>query len=106
MPHKPSTFHLETVQVNKLLKTDGRVVVYGMIANPKINFPMREVLKHHHPIDLKDATAFMAEHWIVPVVSHVSQGLEAAGDGFSLLQRGEQFGKIILTPSSCIGSVR
>ncbi|KAI6029585.1 chaperonin 10-like protein, partial [Pisolithus microcarpus] len=92
------------VQVNRILKPGGRVVVYGMTANPKISFTMREVLKHHRLIgtlrsgptmgsleDLKDATAFIAERQIVPVVSHVLHGLEAAEDGFSLLRRGEQF---------------
>ncbi|KAI6148520.1 hypothetical protein BKA82DRAFT_12015 [Pisolithus tinctorius] len=92
------------VQVNKLLKPGGRVVVYGMTANPKISFTMREVLKHHRLIgstmgslkDIKDATTFMDKHRIVPVVSQVLQGLEAAEEGFSLLQRGDQFGKIII----------
>ncbi|KAI6129602.1 hypothetical protein EV401DRAFT_751750 [Pisolithus croceorrhizus] len=91
-------------QVNRMLKPGGRVVVYGMTANPKISFTMREVLRHHRLIgstmgslkDLKEATAFMAEHQIVPVVSHVLQGLEAAEEGFLLLQRGEQFGKIVI----------
>lgn len=92
------------VQVNRILKPGGRVVVYGMTANPKISFTMREVLKHHRLIgstmgsleDLKDATAFIAERQIVPVVSHVLHGLGAAEDGFSLLRRGEQFGKIVI----------
>lgn len=92
------------VQVNRILKPGGRVVVYGMTADPKISFTMREVLKHHRLIgstmgsleDLKDATAFIAERQIVPVVSHVLHGLEAAEDGFSLLRRGEQFGKIVI----------
>ncbi|KAI6116160.1 hypothetical protein F5141DRAFT_650108 [Pisolithus sp. B1] len=91
-------------QVNRILKPGGRVVVYGMTANPKISFTMREVLRHHRLIgstmgslkDLKEATAFMAEHQIVPVVSHVLQGLEAAEEGFLLLQRGEQCGKIVI----------
>jgi D-arabinose 1-dehydrogenase-like Zn-dependent alcohol dehydrogenase len=46
--------------------------------------------------DLIDATKFLEEHQIVPVVSHVLDGLEAAEQGFEILQRGEQFGKIVI----------
>ncbi|KIJ61516.1 hypothetical protein HYDPIDRAFT_115660 [Hydnomerulius pinastri MD-312] len=91
-------------QVNKILKPGGKVVVYGMTANPQIKFTMREVLKQHRLIgstmgshqDLRDATNFMAEHHIVPVVSHVLDGLGAADEGFDLMKRGDQFGKIVI----------
>lgn len=46
--------------------------------------------------DLLDATAFLAEHRIVPVVSHVLDGLEAAETGFDLLARGDHFGKVVI----------
>lgn len=46
--------------------------------------------------DLIDATKFIAEHQIVPVVSHVLNGLESADEGFELIKRGEQFGKIVI----------
>lgn len=46
--------------------------------------------------DLKDATDFLSEHRIVPVVSHVLDGLEAAEEGFELMERGDQFGKIVI----------
>jgi D-arabinose 1-dehydrogenase-like Zn-dependent alcohol dehydrogenase len=46
--------------------------------------------------DLADATMFMSEHRIVPVVSHVLDGLEAAEEGFELMKRGDQFGKIVI----------
>jgi D-arabinose 1-dehydrogenase-like Zn-dependent alcohol dehydrogenase len=46
--------------------------------------------------DLKDATTFVSEHRIVPVVSHVLEGLEAAEEGFELMKRGDQFGKIVV----------
>lgn len=92
------------VQVNKLLKPGGRVVVYGMTTNSQITFTMREVLKHHRLIgstmgsrqDLIDATKFIAEHRIVPVVSHVLEGLASSEEGFELLKGGEQFGKIVI----------
>ncbi|KAL4071454.1 hypothetical protein V8B97DRAFT_2045323 [Scleroderma yunnanense] len=91
-------------QVNKILKPGGRVVVFGMTATPVIKFTMHEVLKHHRLIgstmgsrkDLIDATEFLAEHQIVPVVSHVLEGLDSAEEGFELLKNGEQFGKVVI----------
>ncbi|KAG1827428.1 uncharacterized protein BJ212DRAFT_1565534 [Suillus subaureus] len=76
-------------QVNSILKQGGKVVVYGMTANPQIKFTMREVLKNQRLIgstmgslkDLTDATMF---------------GLEAAEEGFELMKRGDQFGKIVI----------
>ncbi|KAH9950219.1 NAD(P)-binding protein [Amylocystis lapponica] len=96
-------------RVTKILKNGGRVVVYGMTASPKVTFTMREVLKNQRLIgstmgshkDLIDATAFLAAHRIVPVVSHILDGgLEAAEEGFELLKRGEQFGKVVLRVDS------
>jgi len=46
--------------------------------------------------DLIDATNFVSEHRIIPVVSHVLDGLEAAEEGFELMKRGDQFGKIVI----------
>ena len=46
--------------------------------------------------DMKEATEFLAEHRIVPVVSHVLDGLESAEEGFELLKKGDQFGKVII----------
>ena len=46
--------------------------------------------------DMKNATEFLAVHRIVPVVSHVLDGLESAEEGFELLERGDQFGKVII----------
>ncbi|KAI0320715.1 NAD-P-binding protein [Amylostereum chailletii] len=91
-------------QTNRLLKHGGRIVCYGMTAAPAISFTMREVLKNQQLIgstmgsrqDLIDATAFLARHKIVPVVSHVLDGLDAAERGFELMQKGEQFGKIVI----------
>ncbi|GLB34498.1 putative zinc-binding dehydrogenase [Lyophyllum shimeji] len=91
-------------QTGKILKQGGRVVCYGMTANPKVSFTMREVLKNQRLIgstmgshqDLIDATNFMAEHRIVPVISHVCAGLESAEEGFEIMKRGDQFGKIVI----------
>ena len=38
----------------------------------------------------------MAEHAIVPVVSHVLEGLGSAEQGFELMKHGSQFGKIVV----------
>ena len=46
--------------------------------------------------DLIDATAFMQTHRIVPVVSHVLEGIGAAEDGFDIMKKGTQFGKIVV----------
>jgi len=46
--------------------------------------------------DLVDATRFMTEHAIVPVVSHVLEGLGSAEQGFELMKRESQFGKIVI----------
>lgn len=46
--------------------------------------------------DLIDATKFIAEHQIVPVVSHVLENLASSEEGFELLKSGEQFGRIVI----------
>ena len=46
--------------------------------------------------DLIDATNFIAEHKVVPIVSHVLDDLESADQGFGLMEKGEQFGKIVI----------
>ncbi|KAI9065457.1 NAD-P-binding protein [Trametes sanguinea] len=87
-----------------ILKPGGRVVVFGMHAAPKVTMTMREVLKNQKLIgstmgskqDLLDATAFLAQHRIVPVVSDVLDGLESAERGFEILERGDHFGKVVI----------
>lgn len=46
--------------------------------------------------DLIDATEFLAKHKIIPVVSTTLDGLESAEEGFQILQRGDQFGKVVI----------
>jgi D-arabinose 1-dehydrogenase-like Zn-dependent alcohol dehydrogenase len=46
--------------------------------------------------DLLDATAFLSDHRIVPVVTHVLQGLEKAEEGYDLIRKGNQFGKVVI----------
>ncbi|KAJ3515056.1 hypothetical protein NMY22_g14548 [Coprinellus aureogranulatus] len=91
-------------QIGKYLKAGGRIVAYGMTAAPSITITMREVLRNQKFFgstmgsekDLKDATAFVSKHRIVPVVSDVLQGFESAQEGFDLIERGDHFGKIVL----------
>ncbi|KAG0693074.1 hypothetical protein DFH29DRAFT_965780 [Suillus ampliporus] len=79
------------IRMNSILKQGGKVVVYGIST-------MREVIKNQRLIgssmgsykDLTDATKFVSEHRIVPV------GFEAAEEGFELMKRGDQFGKIVI----------
>lgn len=91
-------------QAGKLLKQGGRVVCYGMTSNPQITFTMRQILANQQLLgstmgshqDMRDATKFLTEHRIVPVVSHVLDGLESAEEGFELLKKGNQFGKVVI----------
>jgi len=91
-------------QIGKMLKQGGSVVCYGMTGGPKITFTMREVLKNQHVLgstmgshkDLVDATAFLCTHRIIPVVSHIIDGLEQAEEGFELIREGRQFGKVVI----------
>ena len=46
--------------------------------------------------DLEDATNFIAEKKLVPVISHTIEGLESIEEGFETLKKGGQFGKIVV----------
>lgn len=46
--------------------------------------------------ELTEATDFIAKHNIVPVVSDILEGLESFEEGFEAMQRGSQFGKIVI----------
>jgi D-arabinose 1-dehydrogenase-like Zn-dependent alcohol dehydrogenase len=50
--------------------------------------------------DMIDATNFMAQHKLVPVVSHVLKGLESAEEGFQALDNANHFGKIVIAMES------
>jgi len=95
-------------QVGRVLRPGGRIVLYGMSAAQQVPFTMREVLRNQQLIgstmgskaDLQAATDFIAEHRITPVISRVLDGLENAGEGFDLLARGDNFGKIVIRMDS------
>ncbi|KAK1225652.1 hypothetical protein PQX77_011409 [Marasmius sp. AFHP31] len=96
------------------LKTGGRVVCYGMHATPEIKYTMRQVMRNQKLLgstmgsiaDLQKATEFLAEHEIVPVLSTVLEGLERAEDGFQLLEKGGQFGKVVVKVDHNAGGAR
>ncbi|KAJ6537738.1 hypothetical protein B0H19DRAFT_1003457 [Mycena capillaripes] len=91
-------------KTSKYLKFGGKVVCYGMTAAPTISMTMREVMRNQQLIgtmmgscaDLVAATAFLTQHKIVPVVAAVLPGLEAAEKGFEMMEKGSQFGKIVV----------
>lgn len=92
----------------------------GRTAGKNISMTMREVMRNQRLIgaqqlihtslltdinlgstmgshaDLKAATAFFSKHRIIPVVSHVLDGLESADQGFEIMKGEESFGKIVL----------
>ncbi len=82
----------------------GRVVFFGATrGNPPV-LPMRKVFWRQlsllgttmgSPTDWAAMTAFVARHQVRPVVSEVFP-LARAGDAFALMERGEQFGKIVV----------
>ncbi|KAJ7926262.1 hypothetical protein B0H13DRAFT_1973244 [Mycena leptocephala] len=92
------------VKMSKYLKHGGRVVCYGMTAAPTISMTMREVMRNQQLIgtlmgsraDLLAATAFLTQHKIVPTVAVVLPGLSAADQGFEMMAKGSQFGKIVI----------
>lgn len=91
-------------KVGKVLAQGGKLVCYGMHAEPSVTFTMREVLKNQKILgstmgsqkDLIEATNFIAEYKVKPVVSDVLNGLEEAEKGFELMGQGNQFGKIVI----------
>jgi len=48
------------------------------------------------PADWQAMLGFVARHRLVPVVSNVVP-LAQVGEAFDLMERGEQFGKIVIT---------
>ncbi|MBC7368526.1 MAG: zinc-binding dehydrogenase [Undibacterium sp.] len=84
----------------------GRIVLFGATrGNPPL-LPMRKVFWRNisllgttmgSPADWRAMMEFVALHRTVPVVSDVFP-LSHAGEAFDLMERGGQFGKIVITP--------
>ncbi|KAF9651499.1 NAD(P)-binding protein [Thelephora ganbajun] len=91
-------------KTSKLLKPGGKIVAYGIDAGGKLSFSMREILRNIQfrgstmgsQKDLEDATNFITEKKLVPVISHTIDGLESIEKGFEILEKGEQFGKVVV----------
>lgn len=71
------------------LRSGGRVVCFGMTAQPQIPFTMREVLKNVDVLgstmgsaqEFRDCIRFVEKHKIIPVIDTVLDGLENAHKG-------------------------
>lgn len=82
----------------------GRIVFYGATRG-EATLPLRKLFWRQislfgttmgSPADWAAMNTFVAQHGIKPVVSDVFP-LDRAGDAFGLMERGEQFGKIVVT---------
>lgn len=82
----------------------GRIVFYGATRG-EATLPLRKLFWRQitllgttmgSPADWAAMNAWVAKHGIKPVVSETFS-LERAGEAFGLMERGEQFGKIVVT---------
>jgi len=82
----------------------GRIVFYGATRG-EATLPLRKIFWRQislfgttmgSPADWAAMNAFVAQHGIKPVVSDVFP-LDRAGEAFGLMERGDQFGKIVVT---------
>ncbi|CAG8437693.1 3817_t:CDS:2 [Funneliformis caledonium] len=91
-------------QTVKLLRPGGIISCYGMTSVPAIKFPMSAVLKN---IELKGSTMgsreefekmlnFVEEKKIRPMISGVWQGFEHTPEIFEIMNKGKQFGKLVI----------
>ncbi|KAH9923590.1 NAD(P)-binding protein [Fomitopsis serialis] len=93
------------VKTGPILKSGGRVVLYGMTTPPYQTIYAASHYTKCQQIcgvmmgsrqDLIDATNFIAEHRVVPHVSLVLDGLEEAEEGFELMRKRQKFGKMVM----------
>lgn len=91
----------------KLLKVGGVIVSYGMTVMPRVSFPMQAVMKNievHGTTmgsrkEFGEMVQFVREHKIRPVVERIVEGidnLDGINDLFQDMQRGKQFGKLVI----------
>jgi len=82
----------------------GRIAFYGATRG-EATLPLRKIFWRQislfgttmgSPADWAAMNAFVAQHGIKPVVSDVFP-LDRAGEAFGLMERGDQFGKIVVT---------
>ncbi|CEL63279.1 hypothetical protein RSOLAG1IB_05322 [Rhizoctonia solani AG-1 IB] len=99
-------------KTGRSLNPGAKVVCYGMTASPSVPLAMSAVLKNVDLLgstmgstaELKAATDFAAKHKLKPSVSTVLEGLENAEQGFELLEKGRESGKIVVRVSARAGS--
>lgn len=91
-------------QTMKLLRPGGIVTCYGMTSGPSVPFPMQAVLKN---IEFRGSTMgsreefkrmldFVKEKKIKPVIGGIWHGLENAPEIFEIMNKGKQFGKLVV----------
>ncbi|KAH7322176.1 NAD(P)-binding protein [Rhizoctonia solani] len=99
-------------KTGKILNPGAKVACYGMTASPNIPLAMPAVLKNVDLLgstmgstaELKAATEFAAKHNLKPSVSTVLDGLENAEQGFELIEKGRESGKIVVRIGGKSGS--
>ena len=99
----------------RFTKQGGVIVSYGMTLGPQVSYSMAAVLRN---IDLRGSTmgsrkefsemvAFVREKKVVPVVSRVVEGLgnlEGVESLFQEMEKGSQFGKLVIRVAKRDGS--
>ena len=85
---------LTWTQAGHILRTTEEPIIFTMREVMK-NIQLKGSMMGSHK-ELREATAFMAEHKVVPVVSHVLDGLENAEKGFEIIAAGKQVGKVVI----------
>ncbi|GAA5948004.1 hypothetical protein JCM10213_007016 [Rhodosporidiobolus nylandii] len=94
-------------QVARVIKDGGIVACYGQTSGKPLEVGMGFVLKNAEVrgstmgsrAGFFAAVEFIAQHKIVPVLDTVLDGLDEADQGFELLKRGGQFGKVVINIS-------
>jgi len=90
--------------VVRIMKHGGIVSCYGMTQGGNVSIGMGAVMKNIEfrgstmgsVVEFKQAVAFIDQHKILPVVDKMLDGLESAEEGFEIMKKGTQFGKIAI----------
>ncbi|KAG0150855.1 hypothetical protein CROQUDRAFT_37612 [Cronartium quercuum f. sp. fusiforme G11] len=90
-----------------ILRDGGRLVCYGSTTGAPMKITMAEVLKNLELrtstmgslLEFKQMVEFIGKHQIRPVVFKTLSGFEAVEEGFEIINKGEQFGKVVVVIS-------
>lgn len=99
----------------RFVKQGGVIVSYGMTLGPQVSYSMAAVLRNIElrgstmgsRKEFRDMVAFVNEKKIVPVVSRVVEGLrnlEGVESLFQDMEKGSQFGKLVIRVAKRDGS--